>query len=587
MVTKEKTPKIMRVLLNEETPPEMRRDILLQLVNSEEEEARSVLERVLACARTEASEDLFAAKQQELAELIEQMMSGPLRQATFVSLIRSASFGLRAEVLLPDGAPAFTSVPDEEIANQLRCGDVVWLEAQGKALLYRQSHVEELGDEATIERQLSNGTVEVQVGEIGKFVYRVAAQLKEQLQSGEASSGSTVIVCPRRRFAFRALPNEEGFSNFRFLSRDSVPDVVVERDIGAPPLFIEQFTRHLRREMFDPQIGRSYGLRRSLSRMLTGVPGTGKTFSIQGFWNRMYTMMSEATGEPTADLPPRVMQLKVSDILSKWVGSSDRNIARFFAEATELVAEKLTLEDGTEVEMPLLIIIEECDAFGRERGEDAIHDRIQTTLLQHLDPSNTLFRDHLVFVVCTTNTPQLVDSAFVRRVGGKVENFGRLDRAGFRAVLGKQLVNRRFRQAGAGSSDQARSRCIADLVAWFFASNATQTGVVELTYVGQSTSVTKHHRDFLTAALIDRAVQDACEEACDAEWLGAEDPGLSTARLLSSLDGQVRQIAEALTAKTCDRYLTLPEGVRVASVVRIAQPAVLSAELERELELAS
>jgi hypothetical protein len=144
-----------------------------------------------------------------------------------------------------------------------------------------------------------------------------------------------------------------------------------------------------------------------------------------------------------------------------------------------------------------------------------------------------------------------------------------------------------FQLAGASSPDEARARCVADLVGWFFASNPVQEGVVELTYVGQTTGVTKHHKDFLTAALVDRAVQEACEEACDAEFLGTEDPGLSTVRLLAALDAQVRHIADELTAPTCDRYLTLPEGARVASVRRIPQPRVLSFELERRLERAS
>jgi hypothetical protein len=295
----------------------------------------------------------------------------------------------------------------------------------------------------------------------------------------------------------------------------------------------------------------------------------------------MYAVLSEVSGVPVASLPPRVMQLRVSEILSKWVGSSDRNIARFFAEALELASERLVLDDGTEMEMPLLIIVEECDAFARERGEDPIHDRIQTTLLQNLDPCRPIFRERLVFVVATTNTPQLVDDAFARRVGGKVETFGRLDRTSFRAVLEKQLVGRRFALGGAATEDEARARAVADLVAWYFAPNAAQPGVVELTYVGRTTGDTRHQRDFLTAALVDRAVQEACEEACDAEWLGREDPGLSASSLVAALDAQVRHLTEQLTPQTAGRHLALPEGARVAGVRRIPQPAALPFELER------
>ena len=57
-------------------------------------------------------------------------------------------------------------------------------------------------------------------------------------------------------------------------------------------------------------------------------------------------------------------------------------------------------------------------------------------------------------------------------------------------------------------------------------------------------------------------------------------------RLMTALDAQVRHLAEQLTAQTCGRFLTLPEGARVAAVRRIPQPAVLALELE-QLERAS
>lgn len=579
-------PGIVKLLLDPSTPDEMRIEIVRQLVHDDGDGPGHLL-AVLKAAAVESSEDLHAAKAQELAELIQQMLAGPLRQATFVKLVRSEAFGLRAEVVLADGAPAFTAVPDEALADKLRAGDLVWLEAQGKALLYREESSPEYGDEARLERVLANGSVEVQMGEVGKYVFRVGAQLEQQLEAGEAVPGSTLIVCPRRRFAFEALPREEGLGHLNYLSTDAVPDVDPARDIGAPPEFIGAFERHLRRELALPGISAKYGLRRSLFRLLTGVPGTGKTFSIAGFWNRMYAVMSEVSGVPVPELPPRVMQLRVSDVLSKWVGSSDRNIARFFAEAAEVAAERLVCDDGTQLEMPLLLIVEECDAWARERGEDSIHDRIQTTLLQHLDPARPLFRDRLVFVLCTTNTPQLVDSAFVRRVGGKIETFGRMGRTSFRAVLEKQIGRRPFRLLGddgaqGGESEaQARARCVSDLVAWYFGTGSGRGGLVELVYAGQTTPVVKHTKHFLTASLVERAVQEASAQACDAEWHGDAQAGLSSASLVSAIDHQVRGIVDQLTPRTAGRYLTLPDGARVANLRRLSSPTTNPFELER------
>ena len=59
-------------------------EILKQLLLGDEEEGVPILQQVLAAARATKSEDLYAVKKQELADLIEQMTSGPLRPATFV-----------------------------------------------------------------------------------------------------------------------------------------------------------------------------------------------------------------------------------------------------------------------------------------------------------------------------------------------------------------------------------------------------------------------------------------------------------------------------------------------------------------------
>jgi SpoVK/Ycf46/Vps4 family AAA+-type ATPase len=233
------------------------------------------------------------------------------------------------------------------------------------------------------------------------------------------------------------------------------------------------------------------------------------------------------------------------------------------------------------LELPVLVLCEEIDALARQRGSDAIHDRIQTTLLTSLDPARSLFRDRLVLVLCTTNAPGLVDSAFRRRVGGTVTSFGRMDRFAFQAVLRKHLRDRPFRRANGTSDEEEQRRAEADLTAWLFAPNGSDPGQVELTFIGQPNPVIKYRRDFLTGGLIDRAIDQASQLACDQEWRGAETPGLSTERLMFTLDAQVHHIVDQLTPGNCEHYLTLPDATRVGTVRRIAQAPVLPIELER------
>jgi hypothetical protein len=149
-----------------------------------------------------------------------------------------------------------------------------------------------------------------------------------------------------------------------------------------------------------------------------------------------------------------------------------------------------------------------------------------------------------------------------------------MDRATFRAVVQKQLAGRPF--AGAHTA----GRAAAELEAWLYADDG-EPAVVELVYVGESTPEKKQRRDFLTAALIDRAVQQACGAACDAEFRGGVG-GLSPALLARAIEDQVRTLADVLTPQNAARHLSLPDGTRVGTVHRLEAPALLPAELERE-----
>jgi hypothetical protein len=276
-----------------------------------------------------------------------------------------------------------------------------------------------------------------------------------------------------------------------------------------------------------------------------------------------------------------VLQLRSADVLSKWVGESDRNIARFFDEVEQIAGETFETPDGRVFELPVLVVAEEIDALARQRGSDAIHDRIQATLLTSLDPARSLFRDRLVLVLCTTNAPGLVDAAFRRRAGGTVSRFERMDRFTFRAVLQKHLRGRPFRRANGTSEEEQQRRIVADLTAWLFAPNGSDPGQVEITFVGQPNPVIKHRRDFLTGGLVDRAIQEASLEACEQEWRGAEEPGLSMERVMCAVDAQVRHIVDQLTPGNCEQYLTLPDAMRVGTVRRLPQAPVLPIQLER------
>jgi SpoVK/Ycf46/Vps4 family AAA+-type ATPase len=261
-----------------------------------------------------------------------------------------------------------------------------------------------------------------------------------------------------------------------------------------------------------------------------------------------------------------------------WHGQSERNVDKFFDEVDSLAKEPIIAADGTEYEVPVCVIAEEIDGLTRERGtsHDSIDDRIQTTILQRLDTTARKMRDSLVIVLCTSNVPALLDPAFIRRAGGMVEHFGRLTRRVFEEILTKLVAGIPFaRDAGVDGS-----QAIADTTAWMFGPNA-DTGVVEIIYAGSTQPIAKMRRDFLTGALVERAVQQASSEACEQHDDGCKDPGLTTALLASALSEQVDNVVEHLTEHNAHNYLDVPRGSRVATVRQTTPSSPIPAALER------
>jgi hypothetical protein len=601
---------IQEMISSPGVPFEQRLELLRGLVNNDSEEAKLIVASLLESLGAAEAETHHIQMAKKYAELIREIQEGPLRHATFIELLPTegrlsgmkfgptngesnpplaaplaellaASVAPHALVLLDDGTAAYTVVPNAELAKSLRLGDRVVIEGKGRALLCVIPKSIRTGEEATFERRIDDRHVEVTVRGHERCVYLGTADLMVQIHAGAVPPGTALVVNPRQFIAYAALPPQDGYAHYRYLARTGVPDVVVERDIGAPPKSIQQLSDLIRLEMLKPDLRRRYKLRRCIMRLLSGVSGSGKTLAVQAIWRRMYEIMSEVTGLPIAQLPPRVFRLNMAQVLSMWLGESDKNLDRFFAEVEQLADEEWTAPDGRKFRLPVLAILEEIDGLARARGHEPIYDRILTTALQRLDATRPELKDKLIIYIGTTNEAQNVDRAFLRRIGGTVEQFGRLKRGAFRAVLQKHLCGLPLRSNNGCTEEQVQARYLAALTDWLFCAGGQEPALVEMLYANSTTPVPKYRRDFLTGALIDRAVQEAADAAVMAEDLGLGEPGVSLELLMHTFDEQVRSVVEQLNEYNATSYLDVPSGVRVASVRKLPQPTHLPVELQR------
>lgn len=138
------------------------------------------------------------------------------------------------------------------------------------------------------------------------------------------------------------------------------------------------------------------GFHKGIACLFYGAPGTGKTETV--------LQLAKATGRD-------VMQVSMSQIRSKWVGESQKNIQEVFASYKERVrASKLC---------PILLF-NEADAIIGNRMEvttssvDKMENCIQNVILQEMENLEGI-------MIATTNLERSLDAAFERRFLYKIK----------------------------------------------------------------------------------------------------------------------------------------------------------------------
>jgi ATPases of the AAA+ class len=156
-------------------------------------------------------------------------------------------------------------------------------------------------------------------------------------------------------------------------------------DVGDMAEVKEILTESVLWPLTYPDTFARLGVRPPRGVLLYGPPGCGKTY-----------LVSALAGSGRAN----VLSVKGAELLSKWVGESERAVRELFRRARDAA--------------PTLVFLDEVDALAPVRGQatdGGTTDRVVAALLTELDGVEPLRN---VVVVGATNRPDLVDPALLR-----------------------------------------------------------------------------------------------------------------------------------------------------------------------------
>lgn len=241
----------------------------------------------------------------------------------------------------------------------------------------------------------------------------------------EAAIEAVRRIMPRLDLDERTIPpevledlcvtREDFLSALKRVQPSAMREVMVQmpnvrwEDIGGAGEAVEKLREGIELPLKNPDAFRRLGIRPAKGFLLYGPPGTGKT------------LLAKAVAK---EAEANFISMKSSDLLSKWYGESEQQIAKMFARARAVA--------------PCVVFIDEIDSLvparGSGQGEPQVTGRVVNTILAEMDGLEEL---QSVVVIGATNRPTLVDPALLRP--GRFDELvyvGTPDRAGREHILG-------------------------------------------------------------------------------------------------------------------------------------------------------
>ena len=228
--------------------------------------------------------------------------------------------------------------------------------------------------------------------------------LSEKASNAPTSSDPMArgLLTPQTQINFFRDPRSP--INLKASSRRPAANAIVAPDFkfedmgigGLDAEFSTIFRRAFASRIFPPGLVEKLGIQHVKGILLFGPPGTGKT------------LIARQIGKMLNAREPKI--INGPEVLNKYVGQSEENIRKLFADA-----EKEYKEKGDESGLHI-IIFDELDAVCKQRGSGAgggtgVGDSVVNQLLSKLDGVDQL---NNILLIGMTNRMDMIDDALLR-----------------------------------------------------------------------------------------------------------------------------------------------------------------------------
>jgi proteasome-associated ATPase len=321
------------------------------------------------------------------------------------------------------------------------------------------------------------------------------AELGQPLLSERLSVGDHLLYDPRSGCVIEKLPKSEAEE----LVLEEVPDVDYER-IGGLQKELEQVRDAVELPFLYPEIFSNFKLSAPKGVLLYGPPGCGKTLIAKAVANSIAKKLGHLTGK---EVRSYFLHVKGPELLSKYVGESERQVREVFKKAKERA------DDGH----PVIVFFDEMDALFRTRGTGISSDIESTIVPQFLSEIDGVESLNNVIVIGASNRQDLIDPAVLRagRLDVKVK-VGRPDAAAAQDIFSKYIM------AGLPFAEDDLKRHDGDAQALVNAviqktvdtmyATSEENKFIEVTYANGEKEVL-YFKDFASGALIEGIVSRA------------------------------------------------------------------------------